>query len=153
MLIFNYCSIMGNFISLTNKILIMNVKNFFIGGIVGGIVDFLMGWLVWGILLKDTFPPPEGSGPENMMFIFLGCMSFGFMLSFIFAQGETVSQCVPGIKVAVGVALFMSLSNSFFESMYKDNMDVKLAVIGIVASIVVAAVVGAAIAVINGKMK
>ncbi|WP_309612799.1 hypothetical protein [Flavobacterium sp.] len=131
----------------------MNVKNFIVGGIVGGIVDFLMGWLVWGILLKDTFPKPEGAGADNMMFIFLGCMSFGFMLSYIFAQGEGVSQWMQGVKVAVGVALFMSLANSFFESMYKDSMDVKMVAIGVVASIVVAAVVGSAIAVTNGKMK
>jgi len=131
----------------------MNVKNFLIGGIVGGIVNFLMGWLVWGILLKDIFPPPEGSGPENMLFIFLGCMSFGFMLSYIFAQSDGIAQCVPGIKVAVGVSLFMSLANNFFYSMYKDTMDVKLVAIDIVASIVVATVVGAAIAVTNGKMK
>ncbi len=131
----------------------MNVKNFIVGGIVGGIVDFLMGWLIWGILLKETFPAPEGSGPENIMFIFLGCMSFGFMLSYIFAQGETVLKCVPGIKFAVGVALFMSLANNFFGNMYKDTIDVKMVAIDVVASLVVAAVVGAAIAVTNGKMK
>ena len=153
MLKFNNCSLMGNFISLTNKLLIMNVKNFFIGGIVGGIVDFLMGWLVWGILLKNTFPPPEGSGPENIVFIFLGCMSFGFMLSYIFAQGEGVSQYMAGIKLAVGVALFMSLANNFFYNMYKDTIDVKMVAIDVVASLVVAAVVGAVISIVNGKMK
>ena len=153
MLIFNYCSIMGNFISLTNKLLIMNVKNFFIGGIVGGIVDFLMGWLVWGILLKDTMDKQDGAGPENMLFIFLGCMCFGFMLSYIFAQGEGISNCVPGIKLAVGVAVFMSLANNFFHNMYNASINLKMTAIDVVASIVVAAVVGAAIAVTNGKMK
>ncbi|MFM2213693.1 MAG: hypothetical protein RL427_956, partial [Bacteroidota bacterium] len=74
----------------------MNVKNFMVGGIVGGVADFLMGWLLYGILLKDTFPKPQGAGPENMLFIFLGCLCFGFLLSFIFAQGEGVSRCVPG---------------------------------------------------------
>ena len=131
----------------------MNVKNFLIGGISGGIVDFLMGWLVYGILLKDTFPKPEGAGAENMMFIFLGCMCFGFMLSYIFAQGEGVARCVPGIKLAIGVALFMSLANNFFYSMYKDIMDVKMVAIDVIASIVIAAVVGATISVVNGKMK
>lgn len=131
----------------------MNVKNFFIGGIVGGIVDFLMGWLIWGILLKDTFPKPSGAGPENMLFIFLGCMAFGFMISYIFAQGEGISNYVTGIKVAAGVGLFMSLSNNFFYNMYKDTMDVKMVAIDVVASIIVAAVVGALIAIVNGKMK
>lgn len=153
MIFFNNCLIMGNFILLTNKLLIMNVKNFFIGGIVGGIADFLMGWLIWGILLKDTFPKPADAGPENMLFIFLGCMSFGFMLSYIFAQGEGISNYVTGIKVAAGVALFMSLANNFFSNMYKDIIDVKLMGIDIVAALVVAAVVGAVIAIVNGKMK
>ena len=131
----------------------MNVKNFLIGGVVGGIVDFLMGWLVYGILLKDTFPKPDGAGAENMMFIFLGCMAFGFMISYIFAQGEGVSNYVTGIKVAAGVALFMSLANNFFYCMYKDSMDVKMVAIDVVASIVLASVVGAVIAMVNGKMK
>lgn len=131
----------------------MNVKNFLIGGIAGGVADFLMGWLVYGILLKDTFPKPEGAGPENMLFIFLGCMCFGFLLSFIFAQGEGVSKCVPGIKVALGVGLFMSLCNNFFYAMYKDSMDVKMVVIDVVASLAIATVVGAVIGVVNGKMK
>ena len=153
MLIFNNCLIMNNFNSLTNKLLIMNVKNFLIGGIVGGIVDFLMGWLVYGMLLKDTFPKPEGAGAENMMFIFLGCMCYGFMISYIFAQGAGVTEWMQGVKIAVGVALFMSLANNFFYSMYKDTMDVKMVAIDVVASLVLAAVVGAAIAMVTGKMK
>jgi hypothetical protein len=131
----------------------MNVKNFMVGGIVGGVADFLMGWLLYGILLKDTFPKPQGAGPENMLFIFLGCLCFGFLLSFIFAQGEGVSRCVPGIKVALGVGLFMSLCNNFFYAMYKDSMDVKMVVIDVVASLAIATVVGAVIGVVNGKMK
>lgn len=131
----------------------MNVKNFFIGGIVGGIADFLMGWLVWGILLKDTFPKPADAGADNMLFIFLGCMSFGFMLSYIFAQGESVTQLMAGVKLAIGVALFMSLANNFFSNMYNPTMDVKMVAIDIAAALVVAAVVGAVIATVNGKMK
>ncbi|MFM2229416.1 MAG: hypothetical protein RL607_674, partial [Bacteroidota bacterium] len=96
---------------------------------------------------------PQGAGPENMLFIFLGCLCFGFLLSFIFAQGEGVSRCVPGIKVALGVALFMSLCNNFFYAMYKDSMDVKMVAIDVLASLVIATVVGAVISVVNGKMK
>lgn len=131
----------------------MNVKNFIVGGIVGGLADFLMGWLVYGIILKDAFPKPEGAGPENMMFIFLGCMCFGFLLSYIFAQGEGVSKCVPGIKVALGVALFMSLGNNFFYAMYKESIEVSMMAIDVVASLAIATVVGAVIGVVNGKMK
>lgn len=131
----------------------MNVKNFIVGGIVGGIADFLMGWLMWGILLHDTFPPPAGSGPENMMFIFLGCMTFGFLISYVFSQGDGISTYMAGIKMAIGIALFMSLSNNFFRNMYTDTIDIKMMGIDIIASVVVASIVGAAVALVNGKMK
>lgn len=131
----------------------MNVKNFIVGGIVGGIAHFFLGWLVWGILLKDAMPKPEGAGADNMLFIFLGCMCFGFLLSYVFSQGDGISQCVPGIKMAVGIALFMSLCNNFFFNMYNEAIDYKLMGIDVVASTAVAAVIGAVIAVVNGKMK
>lgn len=130
----------------------MNAKNFIVGGIVGGIVDFLLGWLIYGILLKDTFPLEEGA-TENMLFIFLGCMSFGFLISYVFAQGEGVSKCVAGIKLAAGIALFMGLSINFFQNMTKEVIDFQLVAIDVIASMVLASFVGAAVAVVNGKMK
>ncbi|WP_333879437.1 hypothetical protein [Flavobacterium sp.] len=131
----------------------MNVKNFIVGGIVGGITDFLMGWLLYGMLLKDYFPKPEGAGEENLVFIFLGCMSFGFMLSFIFNQGEGISKCVPGVKLAAGIALFMALCNNFFYNMYNQTINWQMVATDVVVSIVIASIVGAVIAVVNGKMK
>jgi hypothetical protein len=131
----------------------MNVKNFLITGIVGGLVDFLMGWLVYGMLLKDTFPKPEGAGEENLTFIFLGCMAFGFLIAFIFSHGDGVTKCVPGIKMAGGIALFLALSNNFFYNMYKEIIDLKLLALDVIASIIIASIVGAVVAVVNGKMK
>lgn len=130
----------------------MNVKKFIFGGIAGGIVDFFLGWLIYGILLKDTFPIEEGA-TENILFIFLGCMSFGFLISYVFAQSEGISKCIPGIKLAAGIALFMSLSTNFFMNMTNDTIDVKLLVIDVVASMVLASFVGATVAVVNGKIK
>lgn len=131
----------------------MNAKNFIVGGIVGGIVDFLLGWVVYGMLLKDTFPKPDGAGAENMLFVFLGCLSFGFLISYVFSQGEGISKMAGGIKMAIGIALFMGLCNNFFMSMYKDTIDVKLMAIDIIASLILATGVGAAVAMVNGKMK
>jgi hypothetical protein len=132
----------------------MNVKNFIVGGIVGGIVDFLMGWLIWGILLKDTFPKDPCAGPtENMLFIFLGCMCFGFLISWVFSQGEGISNLAAGVKMAAGISFFMSLCTNFFMNMTQETMDFKLVGIDVIASLVLAIAVGAAVATVNGKMK
>ena len=128
----------------------MNLKNFIVGGIVGGIADFLLGYLFYGILLKDTFP---SEGKENLTFIFLGCMSFGFLISYVFAHGESISKCVPGIKIAAGIGLFMSLSTNFFMNMTKDTIDYQLMGIDVATMVVLSGLVGAVVAVTNGKMK
>lgn len=130
----------------------MNVKNFIVGGIVGGITHFLLGWLLYGMLLKDFFPKPEGT-EENIAFIFLGCMFFGFMLSFVFSQGEGINKCVPGVKLALGIGLFVALSMSFFNAMYSTTINWELIAVDVLVSIVIASIDGAVIAVTNGKLK
>jgi hypothetical protein len=130
----------------------MNVKNFIVGGIVGGIVDFLLGWVVYGMLLHDMMPMEPGA-KENMMFIFLGCMSFGFLISWVFSQGEGISNVGAGIKMALGIAVFMGLCSHFFMNMTNETIDVKFMAIDILGSLVLATGVGAAVATVNAKMK
>ncbi len=47
----------------------MKTKNFLVAGLAGGITDFLLGWLFYGIIFKDTFPQPEESS-NTMIMIF-----------------------------------------------------------------------------------
>ena len=54
----------------------MKTKTFVISGLVGGVVDWLLGWLFYGIIFADTFPQPE-EGTDAMLYITLGCFSFG----------------------------------------------------------------------------
>ena len=80
-------------------------------------------------------------------------MCYGFLISWIFSQGEVISNLTSGVKMAAGVAAFMSLSVNFFMNMTKETMDFKLVGIDVITSIAVAMVVGAAVAFVNGKMK
>ena len=58
----------------------MKTKNFLISGIAGGIVDFFLGWIFYGMLFKDSFPQPEESS-NAMVMIFLGCITFGLFIA------------------------------------------------------------------------
>jgi hypothetical protein len=130
----------------------MNVKNFIVGGIVGGIVDFLLGWVVYGMLLYDLMPQEPGA-KENYLFVFLGCMSFGFLISWVFSQGEGISKVSAGIKMALGIAVFMGLTVHFFDNMNNETIDYKYMAIDIFGTLILATGVGAAVALVNGKMK
>jgi hypothetical protein len=128
----------------------MNVKNFLITGVVGGIVDFLLGWLFYGILFKDIYPPSEN---QNMTFIFLGCMAFGFLMAYIFSMGESISKCVPGIKTGAVIGLFLALYTDFFMNVTNTAVNYKNMGIDVGITIVMSALVGSVIAVVNGKLK
>ena len=151
MLIFNNCLITGNFIILTNKLLIMNVKNFIVGGIVGGIIDWLLGWVFYGMLFKDTFPMEKGS--MNMCMITCGCFAVGFFVSYLFNGLTSISDASTGLKAGAAIGLFQGLIAGFFENEATLTPNFKVLAIGTVISIVMVAAVGGAIGMVNEKMK
>lgn len=128
----------------------MNVKNFLVAGIVGGIVDFLLGWLLYGMLFKDNF---GGKDPENMVFIFLGCMSFGFLISYVFTNWSHTTAASAGLKGGAVLGLFAGLQSNFFGNAMNATPDYQLIGLDLAIMIVMGALVGAAVAMVNGKMK
>lgn len=127
----------------------MNLKNFFIAGIVGGIVDFLLGWVFYGMLFKELYPQNENT---NLLFIFLGCMTFGFFISYIFTKWAAISNAVTGLKAGAAIGFFTSLSMNFF--MYSGReLNAQNMVTDIVVSIIMGGAIGAAVAFVNGKLK
>lgn len=127
----------------------MNLKNFIIGGIVGGIVDFLLGWLFYGQLFTNIYPQNENTKLE---FIFLGCMTFGFFVSLIFTKCAGITNLVTGLKAGALIGLFYGLSMNFF--MYSSQVvDYKLLGLDTIVNLVMGAGVGAAVAFVLGKMK
>lgn len=130
----------------------MNAKNFIVGGIVGGIVDFLLGWLLWGIVFAGVFPVTDES-QMNMLFIFLGCMTFGFFISYIFSKWANIATAVTGALAGAIIALFLSLFNNFFHYSNTPTPDYKLFVIDLALTAFCGAIVGGVIGFLNGKMK
>lgn len=129
----------------------MNVKNFIVGGIVGGVTDFLLGWLVYGIILHDA--TAETAGKENLPIIFAGCLSFGFILSFVFSQGEGVNNWMSGMKMGAVIGVLMNLWYGFFHAMYDETVDIKMMAMSAVITLITAGIVGGVVATVNGKMK
>lgn len=127
----------------------MNLKNFFVAGIAGGIVNFLLGWLFYGIIFKDIFPQNEN---ENLLFIFLGCITNGLFISYIFTKWAGITNPITGVKAGAIIGLFTSLSMNFF--MYSSKIVIyQNLVIDVVISIVISALIGAVVAIVSEKLK
>ncbi|GAA4817352.1 DUF1761 domain-containing protein [Litoribaculum gwangyangense] len=129
----------------------MKTKNFLISGIVGGIVDFLLGWLFYGLIFKDTFPQPEESS-ETMLFIFLGCITFGLFMSYIFTQWAQISTASTGAKAGAIIGLFVGLFYNFFNLAMSSDATMQLAALDVAIGLVMGAIIGAVIGMVNGKL-
>jgi hypothetical protein len=85
----------------------MNTKKFLIGGLVGGIVYFFLGYLLYGKLLSDFFHSNAGTatGVDKPMDQFewwaliLGNVLSGCLLSYVFVKSNITS---PGTGLLTG---------------------------------------------------
>ncbi|MFQ3174205.1 MAG: hypothetical protein ACI9WT_001710 [Flavobacterium sp.] len=127
----------------------MDVKKFLVSGFAGGIVDFLSGWFIYGILFKDLYPQGENM---NILFIFLGCMTFGFFIAYIFTRWAGITNLAKGLTTGGVIGIFTSLSMNFF--IYSNiPLNIENMSIDVVLSTIIAACVGTTVALVNRKMK
>lgn len=137
----------------------MNMKKIIAGGLAGGVTFFLLGWLVYGILLMDFMSANSRQSPafrtqEDMIMwaMILGNLAYGFLLAYVINRGGdgTVMQgattgAITGALITTGVDLMLHAQ--------LDIWGKKVIAVDILASIVVTGIVGAVIAWVSSKMK
>ena len=129
----------------------MNTKNFILGGIAGGIVNFLGGYVFYVLLFASYFP--EGDNVD-LLFIFLGSLSVGFLVSYIFAKWAAITTAMAGLSAGAVLGLLIGLmSNFFIKGMESAAHDYAQMALDTGIQVILTALVGATIAFMAGKMK
>ncbi len=128
----------------------MNTKKIIFGGIAGGIINFLLGWVFYGMLFTEQFPASENM---NIVLIFLGCITFGFMLSYIYAKWANINTLNGGLMAGVIMGLFLGLWSNFFQHAMSDEPNIQLMLLDVGISIASGAISGAGIGFVNSKVK
>lgn len=128
----------------------MNTKNFIIGGLAGGIVNFLAGWLFYGVLFSSVMPADENM---SMLFIFLGCLMFGVLLSYIYNQWANISTWMTGLTAGAVLGTITALWSNFFRFASETSVDWGLFALDAGISAAMGAITGAVIGFVLGKMK
>ncbi len=129
----------------------MKAKNFLVSGLVGGIANFLLGWLFYGIIFKDTFPQPEES-TNTMLFIFLGCIVFGLLIAYIYTKWAQITTAATGAQAGAVLGLMMGLYFNFFNLAMNSETTLQMAALDVGIGVVMTAIIGAIIGVVNGKL-
>lgn len=130
----------------------MNTNKFLVGGIIGGVASFLLGWLVWGMLLMNFFKEHsnQASGifydDKHMVWwaMIVANLFFGLLISYILNKGGGASAgagastgAVVGLLFGVGVDCYLYGQMNIFDTTWMA--------VDIVASVVVTAIVGGVI--------
>ena len=149
----------GVLLDLRTKSTIMNSQKFIVGGVVGGIVNFILGWLVYGMLLKDFMASNASSGimraDSDMIWwaLIVGNLCVGFLLAYVIGKGGAASAAkgaavgfVVGLLVSLGYDLIMYATSTVMTSLKGVAADVA-------GSALISAITGAVVGWVLGMSK
>ena len=134
---------------------------FIVGGIVGGVVLFLLGYLFYGIVFASylesvtTKQAPAVMRPMEALYfpgLIVGNLISGFLIAFVFLKAKTSTV---GAGLITGAILGFLVSAGVDCTIYGTTYMFKLK--GLIADVCIStmmmAIAGAVIAPIMGKMK
>jgi hypothetical protein len=129
----------------------MDTAKLFVAGLLGGVINFFLGWLVWGILLMDYFSshttnPQVARSSENMVFWALigGNLVFGFLHAYILYKAN-VKTPASGAILAATISALVTLGSNLMMYAQSDLLQLSIVLPDVLASAVVSAIVGATI--------
>ena len=137
----------------------MNMKKLFVGGITGGILFFLLGWLVYGNLLANYMQSHQGAAtgvnrPDmemDFLYLSVGNLLSGFLIAYIFIKANVVSLSNGLITGAtVGFLMGASFDCIMYATTFIASKHMILA--DVIAITVNSAIVGAAVGFVMGKL-
>jgi len=123
----------------------MNTKNFILGGIAGGITDFLLSWVYYGILFREYF----GNAEPSLELIAAGCLCFGFLISYIFVGLAHITSFVGGMKAGAVIGLIMGMMNNFFMRSMDNPVNWEQFAVDVFICLVAASIVGGVVGALN----
>jgi TRAP-type C4-dicarboxylate transport system permease large subunit len=135
----------------------MNWNKVLIGGLLGGVVYFFLGWLVWGILLKDMDSTPDSvalvDNNMHMWAMAVSCILWGMLLAYIFNRWAGIRSMAGGATAGATIALLTSLSHGLSMHATMNFYGVNHVLVDAIATTLVSAITGAVIGWFLGREK
>jgi hypothetical protein len=136
----------------------MDIKKLFMGGLVGGILYFGLGYLIYGNLLMGFMQKHPGTAMNvdraaaDIQFLYLavGSLLQGFLLAYIFVKAN-ISSAASGFLTGGVVGLLNSAGLDSIMYGTTNVMSKTMMCADVAAATVMAAIVGAIIALVMGK--
>ena len=122
-----------------------------LAALAGGVTSFLLGWLIWGILLMDVLrevnPQIEGmeKDPPNLVLIFVSGLVWALLYAIIYDRWANISTFKTGLIAGAWISGLLALSLDLMFMATTNMVSMNGALIDVVANIVVGALIGGVI--------
>jgi len=138
----------------------MNWTKFGIGTLLGGIVFFFGGWLLYGIVLKDALASPAefanvryAEEDFKISLMAISCFLWSAFITLILMRWANVSTFLGGLKVSAIIGFLVALAYGLgFASEFKIG-SVNHALIDAVANTVLLGLTGGVVGWFLGRSK
>ncbi len=134
----------------------MNTKTI-IAIVVGSISAFLLGWLVWGILLADYYKanmieyPGMMIDPPILWAIFISNIVGTTLLAWLFGK-MNVNSMMGGFQAGAIIYFFIALSYSLmFYSMMNWYANTTVMIVDVIVNAVFGGIIGAIVGMMMGR--
>ena len=135
----------------------MDAKKFLIGTITGGIVYFLLGFIVYALLLDSFFEAHSGTakGVEKtteMEYwpLFAGDLAQAALLSYIFMKWANIKTFSAGLSAGFVIGFLMTLGHQLIQYDTTNIMDLTSTIAEVTIYTVMTAVVGGVVGAVIG---
>jgi magnesium-transporting ATPase (P-type) len=151
----------GHIFSFTPKSIAMNTQRFLVSGIVGGIVSFFGGYLIYGVVLTDFFAKNAGTATgvmkemDTMVWwaLILGNIFWGLAYSYIFNKWANITSLGAGLSAGFVIGLLCTAGIDLIMFATSNISNLTGTIADIVCGAVLGAIVGAAVGLMNGMGK
>jgi hypothetical protein len=119
-----------------------------IGGLIAGVVSFLLGWLVFGILLHNYYEANSVQYPglnwaqPRMWALIIANLSWGFLLAYILDLSGA-NSIMKGFTIGFVVFLLATLGIDMFSLAFMHLMRIRLALVDTATNAVFGGLIGA----------
>lgn len=135
--------------SVNPKHFCMNTK-IIIAGVLTGIVSFLLGWVVWGMLLMDYYEANmvtyEGmmKDPGNMVTMAISQIASGIMIAYIIGNFSGKITWMRGATIGLIIGLLFAISiDMYFYSFMNWFSNTTIIIVDVVINGLFTALLGA----------
>ena len=134
----------------------MKSNKILIGGLLGGLTSFLLGWIFYGIIFRDAMASPIAglmkSDAEMVWWsLILSCLFQGLLISYIFGRWANITTAIGGASAGATIGALIILYIDLGILATSNMFTVKTMITDIALATVIMAAIGAVVGWWHGR--